>query len=72
MNMNDYQTQAMTLPEIATACESAGPRGAPVKGAYIVNRLRKYRRKKFKASDPQALLYWRYWFKAYGEHASLW
>jgi len=24
MNMNDYQTQALTLPEIATACESAG------------------------------------------------
>lgn len=41
------------------------------KDQWILNRLRKYRRKKFKASDPQALLYWRYWHKLY-EHQLIW
>lgn len=43
-----------------------------MRNAYIVHRLRKYRRKKFRASDPLALRYWRYWHKLYGGHASLW
>ena len=36
------------------------------------HRLRKYRRKKFKTSDPKALLYWRYHFKVHGPHQLLW
>ncbi|WOF44310.1 hypothetical protein KNJ79_05105 [Sphingopyxis indica] len=36
------------------------------------NRLRKYHRKKFKRSDPQALKYWRYWHLCFGQHALLW
>lgn len=43
-----------------------------MKNRWVFNRLRKYRRKKFKASDPQALLYWRYHFKFYGPHEELW
>lgn len=39
---------------------------------YVARRLRKYARKKFRASDPLALLYWRYHQKFYGEHAQLW
>ena len=40
-------------------------------------RLRKYLRKKRRASDPAkfnrlAALYWRYHFKVYGGHVSLW
>ena len=43
-----------------------------MKSAYLHHRLRKYARKKFKQSDPQALLYWRYWHKLYGGHQPLW
>lgn len=42
------------------------------RGNWLRCRLRKYARKKFRASDPQALLYWRYWHKVYGEHTPLW
>lgn len=43
-----------------------------MRNAYIFHRLRKYKRKKFRASDPKAVLYWRYWFKMYGQHEPLW
>lgn len=43
-----------------------------MRDAYIHHRLRKYARKKFKASDPMALRYWRYWHKKHGGHQSLW
>ncbi len=40
-------------------------------------RLRKYRRKKLRASDPVkfdrlAKLYWRYHRQVYGKHVNLW
>jgi len=44
----------------------------PRRQLWIHNRLRKYRRKKFKRSDPQGLLYWRYWFKAFRDHKRIW
>lgn len=42
-----------------------------------LHRLRKYRRKKQRASDPAkferlARLYWRYHFKVYGQHQLIW
>lgn len=43
-----------------------------MRNAYVHHRLRKYRRKQFRASDPLALMKWRYWFKAYGQHENLW
>ena len=43
-----------------------------MRNAYIFHRLRKYRRKQFKAADPLALHKWDYWFKAYGGHKKLW
>jgi hypothetical protein len=36
------------------------------------NRLRKYARKKFRASDPRGLLFWRYWHKVNGGHRMIW
>jgi hypothetical protein len=40
------------------------------------HRLRKYKRRKDRASgakwDRLAALYWRYWFKVYGEHRCIW
>lgn len=42
------------------------------------HRFRKYQRKKDRARGDRAkwsrlaMLYWRYWFKIYGEHVSLW
>lgn len=43
-----------------------------MRGDYARRRLRKYARKKFKRSDPDALLYWRYWHKVHGPHRPLW
>jgi len=43
-----------------------------MRDAYKFNRLRKYKRKKLKASDPLALKYWNYWFKCFGVHENLW
>lgn len=43
-----------------------------MRNAYLVHRLRKYARKKFRRSDPQAVLYWRYWHRLYGGHALIW
>jgi hypothetical protein len=43
-----------------------------MRDAYIFHRLRKYRRKQFKRSDPHALKKWRYWMKLYGGHTCLW
>ena len=43
-----------------------------MRNAYLHHRLRKYRRKKFKRSDPLALKYWSYWFRLYKSHVNLW
>lgn len=43
-----------------------------MRNAYVFHRYRKWKRKAFKASDPQAQMKWRYWFKLYGDHVCLW
>lgn len=43
-----------------------------MKNRYILNRYRKWSRKAFKKNDPDALMKWKYWYKLYGDHISLW
>ena len=43
-----------------------------MRDAWIFHRLRKYRRKQFKKSDPLALKKWRYWMKLHEQHKLLW